>query len=66
MKWISRLLFFVLVASMLSACGGTGTGNPSNDMMRNGAEGCDPEPFICSDGTSVYRQGASCEFDPCP
>ncbi len=68
MKWLARLLLIGLSIALLSSCGGTATGNPGNSPIPDGGQNaaCDPDPFVCPDGTLVYRQGASCEFDACP
>lgn len=66
MKYLMGLIITCLAIALLVSCGGTGTGNPSSDVTPAWTEGCDSAPFQCSDGTLVYRQGASCEFDPCP
>jgi hypothetical protein len=71
MKWLVRLLLVSLSVSLLSSCGGTATGNPGNAQDHSApnhpaGEGCNPDPYVCPDGTLVYRQGATCEFDPCP
>jgi len=69
MKWLARLLLVSVSVALLSSCGGTATGNPGSNLDapdRTAGEGCHPDPLVCPNGTLVYRQGVSCEFDPCP
>lgn len=59
------ILFFITLLFLVMSCGGTETGNPS---QQNRQENCDSETYACpGTGTIVTRNpNNNCEFDPCP
>ncbi len=73
-----RLYFAILVSLLfiLTACaGGTDTGNPNipqensrfNPPYDDAEDGCqEPFEYVCRDGTRIYKDPETCEWELCP